>query len=479
MPGDAEPSSWDIDETVTVTGSGWIGLFGFDATGQAKYCDYFGVDTNGGTAPGIGDTPGSNQYSTNFSTQSVGTPSDWTARWNTGASTWSIVDSVRNVLPAEIRQAWPRQTIVHTMGDGIDYEGSTFFGRSYGTQSGTVLHQFLASPEFADGNVYAVVRSPDTQTATNSDGGFFRAAVGIRTSGVGIERRGYFFGQVHHPVTGQNRRWGFAKWNFNGSFNVLTFPYFSAENQWVSEDFYEVRIEAIANTIRGRYWPQGDYEPDTWAFEVTDSDIATGRPGLYSGYSVSTTPTTDVYLRWDVFEYTEYPIVEADLNGSFLPLTANLQAELSFARFGDLNASFAPLSAQLEAELFEPFLYSGSLAFQFASEEVIEVPVLSVTESGRTAPQARRRFSGKVSTDMMTVTGDTQDRVPRLWDIQTSYMTQSAAVDLLHELTQGGYFLASGYIVGNDVLSVSASDIRYQEGDMPDLVQLQFILRTR
>jgi len=478
MLGDPEPSTWAIDQTTTVTGSGWVGLYAIISTGQPKYCDFFSADMAGGTAPGLGETPGTNQYSTDFSTQSVGTPADWTARWTTTNSTWSIVDSVSNVLPAEIRAPWIRSTVVHTLVPDNTYEGGKCFVRTYGSAA-SELHQFYQEPEWSDGNVYAVVRSPDTQTATNTTGGFFRASVGIRTAGSGSDRYGYFFGPVHHPVTDQTRRWGLFKFNVVPFTPQRTFLYFSAPDKWVSDEFYEVRLEAVGDTIRARYWLQGDYEPSTWEVEVTDNALTSGRAGLYSDYGPGTTPNTTQHARWDVLEWSVYPEVFGDFNGSFSPLSSQLEAEKVPSNLGELNSSFSPLSSQLEADLLEPAVFSGALAFQSSPEDpLLEVPVLSVTESGRAAPQARRRFSGKVSTDMMTIGANPDDRRPRLWDIQTGYMTHDLAADVLHQLTAGGYFYVSGYIIGALRL-VSASEINYQEGDMPDLVQLSFVLRTR
>jgi len=502
MPGDAEPSTWDIDETTTVTGSGWLGLFAFDFTGQPKYCDYFACDIAGGTAPGIGTTPGANQYSTDFSTQSLGTPADWTAQWTTTASTWEIVDSVRNVLPEEMRAQWNQQVKVFTVNLDNAYSGGAFFAGSYGTQSLRQLFQFHEQPAFENGNVYAVVQSPDTQTATNTAlQGLVRAGIGLRTGGTNNSRNGYFLVQLHHPVTGQTRRWALQRYSATPSSGTPTLLWTSAADQWISEEFYEIRLEAVGSTIRGRYWVLGDYEPDTWDFQVTDTSLTSGKAGLIGGYSASTTPTTAVYNRWDEFEFTEYPVVPAELNAafsgltaalegevyapivgelsaSFSPLTADLTAEVAFGVDAQLSASFSPLTSTLIGEVVPGFEYDGALAFGSDPDDILEVPVLSVTESGRTAPQPRRRFSGKVSTDMMTIGANPDDRRPRLWDVQTGYMTHDLAADVLHQLTAGGYFYVSGYIIGA-LRQVSASEINYQEGDMPDLVQLQFILRTR
>jgi hypothetical protein len=499
--GDTEPSAWALDTTeATITGSGWVGLTGFDNTGQPKYCDYFSCDMAGGTAPGIGDTPGTGQYSTDFSTQSLGTPADWTARWTTTASTWSIVDTVPNVMPEEIRSAH-LTTKVYTITRDNAYEGGHYLAATYGTQTAQQFHTFWDSPVFQNGNVYATIQSPDTQTATNTTGGFWRACVAARVSGTSGSMSGYVFGQIHHPVTNQTRRWGFTKFVNAGVTTVPSKLWLSNADEWSANTIYEIRLEVFGTTVRGRYWEQGDYEPEAWAFEITDTSLTSGRAGMFGQYSVSTTPTTAEYFLFDAFGFETYEIIDADLSASFLQLSGELTGETEPANTGNLQASFLPLSAELQGQIgaliladvnaaFLPlsgeltgvrvsaFEYPGALAFGTEPEDLLEVPVLTYTEAGRTAPQPRRRFSGRVSTDQMTVGSDTDDRRPRAWDIQTGYMAYTDAADVLHQLTAGGYFYASGYIVGAPRF-VSASEITYQEGDMPDLVQLSFVLRTR
>lgn len=90
---DGEPD-WQFDEVVNqVTGSGWAGLFAFDNDGDDKWCLYLSVDAAGGTAPAPDETPGTDQWVTDFSEYATGAqPADWTERWETAGSTWSVED---------------------------------------------------------------------------------------------------------------------------------------------------------------------------------------------------------------------------------------------------------------------------------------------------------------------------------------------------------------------------------------------------
>ena len=63
----------------------------------------------------------------------------------------------------------------------------------------------------------------------------------------------------------------------NGSFTNLgndgSSGYFSA-GIW-----YQMKIECVGTTIRCKFWEDGESEPETWLFSVTDSSIDSGRAG--------------------------------------------------------------------------------------------------------------------------------------------------------------------------------------------------------
>jgi hypothetical protein len=56
---------------------------------------------------------------------------------------------------------------------------------------------------------------------------------------------------------------------------------------WTPNTWYWVRLRAIGNAIKGKYWQLGSAEPAAWTAEATDSDItAAGYAGLYSSNAV-------------------------------------------------------------------------------------------------------------------------------------------------------------------------------------------------
>jgi hypothetical protein len=283
-----EPIAWDSTASVTVTASGWIGLQIFDGLTSARlYCDYYAADMAGGTAPGIGETPGADQYVTTF--DEADPLADWTNRFattierliHTDADTQDDSETSRTVQPL----AWvPRWGVVNR---GWRYP-TGFIGRAaqVGTANTTTWgNEYAPLGDLADAEAVTtfVVQNADQFVVRNR-----LIARGSRTATTGYVMEAIL--QDEDSVARVIRL-------SNGTFAAVvgSVPYTYALSDEIT---FKLRCEGTS--IRAKVWKSADEaEPVGWQIDATDSNIATGWWGI--GGSRNDT-IVDQYSRFEVYE---------------------------------------------------------------------------------------------------------------------------------------------------------------------------------
>ena len=300
--GTEEPESWNIDETdAAVSGAGWVGVFSFQGTSDAKYCDYFAVDTGGGSAPLPGVTPGANQYATDFGAETVSSaPSDWTQRWATTNSTWTVVDAADRLMPlAEWIRTWGL-----TGGFGIEADAGYTGGMALRQFNGGALEWKLVRwteiPESTDMELLARFRI-NTGSSFVRDHATFVLRAGGETA---ASRHGYGlrYGSALQRIV-------LTRWN-NGSPTQLDVV---ASGGYTINAWQWVRFQAIGTTIRARTWNDGDSEPGSWQLSATDAVIESGGFGVGSNHD-----NQNAANIWDTLEL-EYTEVAPDVDPPLAP----------------------------------------------------------------------------------------------------------------------------------------------------------------
>jgi hypothetical protein len=276
--GEDEPAGWQIEETdASLSSAGWIGLFSFQSTGESKYCDYFSFDTDGGTAPGPGDTPGMDQGAVDFDGQTVGNlPADWSPRWGEGFDSGETVFNVQrdgaNVPPFGWNNWWgqlQKWTIEEVSGTGGDH-----VMRLHDIQ--TNAYRVAAWHEAGvheDVDVTLRLRSATGGTQLNN-----RFGPAICIGGEHGNRQAYHLSARSDSL--------------NDIHNVRlyrqqgTTPTVLAEwpipigLRFSVDEWIFLRLQKSGTTIRGRYWKDGDPQPETWQIEETDATFSSGFVGI-------------------------------------------------------------------------------------------------------------------------------------------------------------------------------------------------------
>lgn len=287
--GTPEPEGWLIEETDSRLSSGWVGLWSFVGTGDAKYCDYFAVHSGTGSAPLPGETPSGSDDATDFSGQTVAAaPAGWTEEWATSNSTWTIQDSATRILPLNWVRKWNT-----TGGFGLEESGSAEGGkwlRQY--TPGDAARKWIQWTDIADAADVLVEgtfkANPGLHGAPREFG-----VVLVRASGIESAATGYAL-VFRASVTGGNYTVGVRK-SLDG---VTTLPWTSGAGVWAVNVMSRYKFEATGTTIRVKVWDDGDTEPGSWLISETDEDISSGGVGVYSGDG----STANNQNFWDTFD---------------------------------------------------------------------------------------------------------------------------------------------------------------------------------
>lgn len=94
----------------------------------------------------------------------------------------------------------------------------------------------------------------------------------------------------------------------------------SVAQTFVPGTYYQMRFRVYANQLMARVWLDGNSEPSTWMLSTTDTNITSGKAGMY-WYPTSTTAgiKTDNFLFQDTF-INSTPILASDYNNIVNPL---------------------------------------------------------------------------------------------------------------------------------------------------------------
>jgi hypothetical protein len=179
------------------------------------------------------------QYSTDFSSYGIGSqPSDWTARWNTVNSSWTV-------------QA------------GLGIGGKQL----QGAQS-SVLRRLLSWNVIPtnDGNIEILTKVMSHTTVGNSQG-LTVDRICLRSSGAAGTETGYCAALGNYSGTYVV----FFKF-VNGAATIVNQTAFA----WSTGSWYWVRYRANGTTHQIRAWADGVTEPGTWQISLTDADISAG-----------------------------------------------------------------------------------------------------------------------------------------------------------------------------------------------------------
>jgi len=273
--GDTEPSAWAHEETTTVTGSGWVGLFIFDGNTSNMTCDYFAAGMDGATAPGPADTPGTDQYATTF--DEAAPLDDWTSRYGanfevitrTDAQSQGVALSTGAYQPLAWRPEWNAALAFGWLSDRWQTE----------TPDSSILGlRYLPVGSRADASVVSRLQRGGSGGQSNYVVGRASGAAGSQT----CYRMGYTGSNfvLDKVVNGSITNLGFVPATLSPSTTPI-----------------RLRLECQGTLIRARGWVSSFDEPDDWQFSVTDADIASGWWGLAVGTSGSRQEVYDFEMQ--------------------------------------------------------------------------------------------------------------------------------------------------------------------------------------
>lgn len=284
--GVTEPSGWSSTASVTLTSSGWVGLSAFEGVTSARlYCDYFAADMAGGTAPGIGDTPGAGQYVTTF--DEADALDDWTNRHgttidrliHTDADTQDNSETSRTVQP----MAWqPRWSVINR---GWAYPAG-FIGRAaqVGTANSTSWgEEYAPLGDLADGEAITTFLVQNTSSSAVRNRLIARAS---RDSITGYVFETYYFG------TGNARLIRLENGLIVEFVDEFVFDY---------DVFDEVtlKLQCVGTSIRAKAWKSAvEPEPLGWGIDVTNAGHSNGWWGIGGSRNDF---IVDRYSRFEVY----------------------------------------------------------------------------------------------------------------------------------------------------------------------------------
>lgn len=187
------------------------------------------------------------QYSTNFGSYTTGVkPSDWTERWVTTDSDWTVKDEA-----AAIGGKYLDHNVTYT---------------GFGFNPRMLSWDLPGTP--TDVDVIVRWRHNASDTSVTALG----PMVVLRGSGTtaGNDEQGYILEQREEGSS--NDKLLIRKWVGGGLVSIL------AEDATVSNFapgvWYNFRFQVSGSAIKAKYWEDKSAEPATWWQEVTDSDIA-------------------------------------------------------------------------------------------------------------------------------------------------------------------------------------------------------------
>lgn len=254
--GETEPGSWQLSATDATYASGWAGWQGRRCY---HYCDFFSCDTNGGTAPSPGDTPGADQYIEDFSTQAdaASPPSGFTERWQAWDTTPTISEEDSDiVLPREFQRGWSYEEAYGSRRGGS--VGSYLELENRSTHRTIVYYK---DATFTDCEVLMKVRRNESGTVANNE---FRIYLRANGDTYGTSENSYHFDFSNGNII-------LSKYVAGSSSGINT----STGLTFANNTFYWVRFEVTGTTVRFKVWTgaKGD-EPGSWDVSETDSDHA-------------------------------------------------------------------------------------------------------------------------------------------------------------------------------------------------------------
>lgn len=167
------------------------------------------------------------QYFTDFSKKGVGgVPAGWTARWATGSSTWSIIQSgLERIL------------------------------RHNQTVSDERILEWDLIPNAANIEIYVKCR-----TSSNSG---YQNTLFVRANTNAASKNAYYL--TMNETAGQKRLM-LEQWN-NGSYLY----WYHVDYNWVANTIYKIRYRVQGNWHYAKIWPASSPEPSGWTLSRQDT----------------------------------------------------------------------------------------------------------------------------------------------------------------------------------------------------------------
>jgi len=183
------------------------------------------------------------QFYTDFSEYTTGVqPSDWSTRWLATNSTWQVAEKIPS-----------------TGGKVLEHTATATARRA-------LIWDDVGLP--TDCDIKASIKTDTKSTLQNG--------IGVRISGVAqFAESGYFIQLASRTQLGYDILFG--KY-VAGAFTELgnsgqTF-------NWSANSYVYLRLQAIGTTIKAKYWFDGDTEPSSFQFSVTDTSLTSGGTGV-------------------------------------------------------------------------------------------------------------------------------------------------------------------------------------------------------
>lgn len=273
MNGDDEPTAWDFDLTdSSITAAGWAGL---GSREENCYWDYFAVGNNGASAPALGETPGTDQYATDFSEANAN--DDWTNRWDATDVTRTVVTTASDIAPLSWQVRWNQR-----FSNNIDtwrVDESNNLELNSANDARRLLSRHGAHSRNIE--ILSRLRMP-------TDFGE-REWLVARASGDAGAENGYRL----LPTFIDTERLLISKDENGASTIIQEVPQILT----TASDVY-MRFRVFEHTLKGKYWVFGEPEPSDWTIEATDASIDVDGWAGVGRFASASYGLTIVSSRW-------------------------------------------------------------------------------------------------------------------------------------------------------------------------------------